>query len=124
MRAQTASSALYAIDWFLIGNRWTVRGFDGESALGAEKGFFMRNEIGIPIAGTAQSAYVGLDFGKVFGDNTATLLGNKVAGIVGGLRGSMGCGVMYEVFAGFALYKPQGYRTDEPAAGFNLMYMM
>ena len=79
--AQNSNSALYATQWFAIGNRWTVRGFDGEYPMNAEKGFFLRNELSIPITGTAQSAYVGLDFGKVYGDNTATLLGNKLAGI-------------------------------------------
>ncbi|KXS32930.1 MAG: Hemolysin activator protein [Candidatus Gallionella acididurans] len=124
LRAQNTNTALYAEDWFSIGNRWTVRGFDGEYPMSAEKGFFLRNEIGIPIFGTAQSAYVGLDFGAVYGNNTATLLGNKLAGLVAGLRGSIAQGMMYEVFAGFSLYKPEYYPTDVPAAGFSLMYQM
>jgi hemolysin activation/secretion protein len=123
-RAQNTNTALYASEWFSIGNRWTVRGFDGESALSAEKGFFLRNEVGIPITNTAQSAYVGLDFGKVFGDNTANLLGNKLAGITTGLRGNLARGVMYDVFVGWSLYQPQHYRTDEPAAGFSLTYQL
>ena len=122
--AQNSNSALYATQWFAIGNRWTVRGFDGEYPMSAEKGFFLRNEISMPITGTAQSAYVGLDFGKVYGDNTATLLGNKLAGFVTGLRGSLAQGVMYEVFAGMALYKPKKYPTDQPAAGFSLIYQI
>ncbi|MBU1426194.1 MAG: ShlB/FhaC/HecB family hemolysin secretion/activation protein [Gammaproteobacteria bacterium] len=123
-RAQNTNTALYASEWFAIGNRWTVRGFDGESSLGAEKGFFLRNEIGIPIMGTAQSAYVGVDFGEVYGENTANLLGNKLAGIAVGLKGSLAKGLMYEAFAGWSLYKPQNYRTQEPAAGFSLTYQM
>jgi hemolysin activation/secretion protein len=123
-RAQNTNTALYASEWFAIGNRWTVRGFDGEYALGAEKGFFLRNEIGIPILGTAQSAYVGLDFGKVYGENTSNLIGDRLAGFTTGLRGSMARGLSYEVFAGWALYKPQNYRSDEPAAGFSLTYQM
>lgn len=123
-RAQNTNTALYASEWFSIGNRWTVRGFDGESSLGAEKGFYLRNEIGIPITNTAQSAYVGLDFGKVYGENVANLIGNKLAGFVTGLRGGLMQGMTYEIFAGWALYKPQHYRTDEPAAGFNLIYQM
>ena len=43
-RAQDTNTALYASEWFSIGNRWTVRGFDGGSALSAEKGLFLRNE--------------------------------------------------------------------------------
>lgn len=122
--AQNSNSALYATQWFAIGNRWTVRGFDGEYPMSAEKGFFLRNEVSIPITGTAQSAYVGLDFGKVYGDNTATLLGDKLAGFVSGLRGSLAQGLMYEVFVGIALYKPKQYPTDQPAAGFSLIYQI
>ena len=124
IRAQNSNSTLYATEWFSIGNRWTIRGFDGESPLSSEKGFFLRNELGIPITNTAQSAYVGLDFGKVYGDNTAMLLGDKLAGFVAGLRGSLAKGVMYEVFAGMALYKPKQYPTDQPAAGFSLIYQI
>ena len=124
LRAQNTNTPLYADQWFSIGNRWTVRGFDGESVLGAEKGFFLRNEIGIPISDTAQSAYVGLDFGEVYGDNAAALPGNKLAGFAAGLRGSIAQRMMYEMFTGFSLYKPRHYRTDEPAVGFSLMYQM
>jgi hemolysin activation/secretion protein len=124
LRAQNTNTALYASEWFSIGNRWSVRGFDGETSLGAEKGFYLRNEIGVPISETAQSAYFGLDFGKVFGNNTSNLLGNKLAGIAAGLRGSLIKGVTYDAFAGLSLYRPQYYRTDEPAVGFSLMYQM
>ena len=123
-RAQNTNTALYASEWFSIGNRWTVRGFDGETALSAEKGYFMRNEIGIPISNTAQSAYVGFDFGEVFGYNTANLPGNKLAGFTTGLRGSLGSSAMYDIFAGWSLYQPQYYQTDQPAAGFSLMYQL
>ncbi len=123
-RAQNSNSSLYASEWFAIGNRWTVRGFDGESSLGAERGFFLRNEVGIPITGTAQSAYVGFDFGKVFGPNENNLVGNKLAGVALGMRGGLIKGMSYDIFAGYALYKPQHMSTDAPAAGFNLVYQL
>ncbi len=123
-RAQNTNTPLYASEWFSIGNRWTVRGFDGENSLGAEKGYFFRNQLDVPITGTAQTAYVGLDFGKVFGANVSNLLGNKLAGVAIGMRGGLAKGLSYDFFAGASLYKPQGYLTDEPAAGFNLMYQM
>lgn len=124
LRAQNSNTALYASEWFSMGNRWTVRGFDGESALGSEKGFFLRNEIGIPISNTRQSAYVGVDFGKLYGPNTVNLIGNKLAGAVIGLRGALTRSVTYDAFAGSALYKPQGLRTDEPAVGFSLIFQL
>ncbi|MEO6976234.1 MAG: ShlB/FhaC/HecB family hemolysin secretion/activation protein [Gallionella sp.] len=123
-RAQTSNSALYASEWFTIGNRWTVRGFDGENTLAAEKGIFLRNEINIPIVDTAQLAYIGVDFGKVYGPNAANLIGNRLAGCAFGMRGGLAKGVSYEVFAGFSLYKPQGLNTSEPATGFNLVYQI
>lgn len=124
LRAQNTNTALYASEWFSIGNRWTVRGFDGESALGAEKGFFLRNEIIMPIQDTSQSAYVGVDVGKVFGDNVPNLLGDKLAGMTAGMRGALMKGMTYEIFAGAPLYKPQHYRTEDMTVGFSLMYQM
>jgi len=122
LRAQNTNTALYASEWFSIGNRWTVRGLDGESALGAEKGFFLRNELSYPIPDTRQAAYVGIDYGKVYGDNVANLLGNQLAGMVIGMRGALFKGLTYEIFAGSALDKPQHYPTDDPVAGFSLIY--
>lgn len=124
LRAQNTNTALYASEWFSIGNRWTVRGFDGESALGAEKGFFLRNEISMPVPDTSQSAYLGVDVGKVFGDNVPNLIGDKLAGMVIGMRGALMKGMTYEIFAGAPLYKPQHYRTEGTAVGFSLMYQM
>lgn len=124
LRAQNTNTALYASEWFSIGNRWTVRGFDGESSLGAEKGFFLRNEIGMPVPDTSQSAYLGVDVGKVFGDNVPNLIGDKLAGMTIGMRGAPMRGMTYEIFAGAPLYKPQHYRTEGTAVGFSLMYQM
>lgn len=123
-RAQNANSSLYASEWFSIGSRWTVRGFDGESTLGAEQGYYLRNEIGIPISGTTQSVYAGVDYGKVFGPNVPNLIGDHLAGVVLGMRGSLLKGMNYDIFAGTSLYKPAGFRTDEPAAGFSLNYQI
>jgi len=43
-RAQNTQSPLYATEWFAIGQSLDGARFDGESALSAEKGFFLRNE--------------------------------------------------------------------------------
>lgn len=123
-RAQTSNSPLYASEWFMIGNRWTVRGFDGEMPLSAEKGFFLSNEIAMPIRDTAQSAYAGLDFGKVYGPNVANLVGDAIAGFVLGLRGGLSQRMSYDIFAGIPLYKPKALTTEVPAAGFSLIYQM
>lgn len=124
LRAQNTNTALYASEWFSIGNRWTVRGFDGEYSLGAEKGFFLRNELTYPIPDTQQSTYVGLDYGKVYGDNVINLQGDHLAGFVIGMRGALLKGLSYEAFAGTHINKPQSYRSEDPALGFSLMYQM
>ncbi|MEM4987501.1 ShlB/FhaC/HecB family hemolysin secretion/activation protein [Collimonas sp. H4R21] len=132
-RGQLTRSQLNLTDQFSIGNRYTVRGFDGELTLAAERGFYLRNELNLPIVNSGQSAYVGLDYGKVYGpsvrgwpktaDRPANqgLLGNKLAGATLGLRGGL-FGLSYDVFSSWALYKPQGFGTAMPAVGFNLSY--
>ena len=120
-RGQTSRSPLYLTDQFSIGNRYTVRGFDGELTLAGERGFFLRNELNLPIANSGQSAYVGLDVGKVYGPSVQNLLGDKLTGAAIGLRGGL-FGLSYDVFSSWALYKPQGFSTAMPAVGFNLSY--
>lgn len=122
LHAQATRSPLFASDYFSIGNRWTVRGFDGENTLSAEQGWFLRNEIETPIAASAHSAFIGLDLGKVYGNNVQNLLGNKLAGTVLGLRGSITQGFSYEAFAGWVLYKPRGFTTSGTALGFSMNY--
>ena len=45
-------------DRFSIGGRYTVRGFDGELTLMGERGWVLRNEIGLPV-GAGQELYAG-----------------------------------------------------------------
>ena len=121
LRGQNTRSPLYLTDQFSIGNRYTVRGFDGELTLAAERGFFLRNELDIPLAQSGQSAYAGIDFGKVYGPSVQYLLGDKLAGATIGVRGGW-FGMSYDIFSSWSLYKPQGFRTATPAVGFNLSY--
>jgi len=123
-RAQNSNTSLYAAEWFSIGNRWTVRGFDGENSLGSEKGFYLRNEIDIPIANSAHTLYLGLDFGKVYGANVQNLVGDKLAGAIIGLRGNAFGGLSYDMFAGWPLYQPQSIRSQSPVLGISLSYQL
>ncbi|WP_228124798.1 ShlB/FhaC/HecB family hemolysin secretion/activation protein [Glaciimonas soli] len=118
---QATRSALYLTDQLSFGNRYTVRGFDGELTLAGDSGFYVRNELKLPLAKSGQSVYVGLDFGQVYGPGVAELLGNKLAGATLGVRGGL-YGLSYDVFSSWALYKPQGFKTATPAVGFNLSY--
>jgi hemolysin activation/secretion protein len=120
---QFTNDTLFYIDDLTIGSRYTVRGFDGETMLAAEKGFYWRNELQWPIFQTGQKLYAGIDYGRVFGPNTAALTGTQLAGAVIGIRGEMPTkyvGVSYDLFAGTPIYKPQGFPTARWTAGVQM----
>lgn len=121
LRAQTTRSALYVADQFSIGSRYTVRGFDGETMLAAERGFFVRNDIELPLGASAHSLYAGLDYGQLSGASARQLPGSRLAGAVAGVRGTAG-GLTYDLFAGRALHQPAGFGTRKPVWGFHLAY--
>jgi len=123
VRAQWNRTPLTPQDRFAIGGRYTVRGFDGETSLMAERGWLIRNDIGwaIPWNGGQSGAelYTGLDYGHVGGPSTKYLLGNHLAGAVVGVRGAWK-NLNYDLFVGAPVWKPEGYRTARVTAGFNL----
>jgi len=119
LRAQTTQNVLYATEFIAIGNRYTVRGFDGSVTLGAERGGYFRNELELPFAASGQAAYAAIDYGKVGGPSAGILAGRELAGGVGGVRGSYRQ-FYYDVFVGAPIRKPAGFATSGPVAGFLL----
>lgn len=119
LRGQYNFTPLAPQERFAIGNRYTVRGFDGQLTLSADRGWFIRNDLSAAIGNTGQAAYIGLDYGTVGGQSSEFLLGRQLAGTVLGLRGGYQ-GFSYDVFLGKALKKPRGFETASTAAGFNL----
>ncbi|ACC74799.1 ShlB/FhaC/HecB family hemolysin secretion/activation protein [Paraburkholderia phymatum] len=120
VHGQFTNDRLFYIDDLTIGSRYTVRGFDGETMLAAEKGFYWRNELQWPIFQTGQTLYAGIDYGRVFGPNTAILAGTQLAGAVIGIRGGIPAkyaGFSYDLFAGTPIYKPAGFPTARVTAG-------
>jgi hemolysin activation/secretion protein len=101
-----------------LGNRYTVRGFDGEYTLMGESGWYWRNEVSSHLAQWNSDIYTGIDIGAVYGPNTADLAGRAIVGAVIGLRGNFLSGLSYDVFAGIPLYKPDGYHTEHVTSGF------
>ena len=120
-RGQWNRSPLVPQDRFSIGGRYTVRGFDGETILSAERGFLVRNELAVPLFESGQQLYLGLDYGRVGGPTAKLLMGRSLTGGVIGLRGG-GKGFFYDVFAGKALTKPDGFPTHRVSAGFSLSF--
>ncbi|GLU34051.1 ShlB/FhaC/HecB family hemolysin secretion/activation protein [Trinickia caryophylli] len=124
VHGQFTNDTLFYIDDLTIGSRYTVRGFDGETMLAAERGFYWRNELQVPIAQTGHCAYAGIDYGRAYGPNTAFLAGTQLAGAVIGLRGGVRTrfgAYSYEVFAGTPIYKPASFETAHVTVGFQLM---
>lgn len=118
-RAQWNRTPLVPQDRFGIGGRYTVRGFDGENILSADRGWLIRNDLDVLLGKTGQAFYLGFDYGEVGGRAAQGLIGTRLAGAVLGLRGSYK-GLSYDVFAGQPIKKPAGFVTADTTAGFNL----
>lgn len=116
---QLSETALTAQDQFAIGNRWTVRGFDGERTLNADNGWLVRNDLSWLLPGTRQALYLGVDYGEVSGRGTEWLPGAHLAGGVIGLRGTL-LNTDYDLLAGTPFERPDGFRTSSLTLGFNL----
>ena len=119
LRAQWNQTPLVTQDRFLIGSRYTVRGFDGNSLLAADRGWFIRNEIALALGSSGHETYLGIDHGEVTGRSSKNLVGTRLTGAVVGLRGSYK-GLSYDLFAGTPLAKPDGFKTAHITTGFNL----
>jgi len=118
-RGQSNTTPLVAQDRFSIGGRYTVRGFDGDNVLSAERGWLLRNDISLTPNDTGPEIYLGIDHGEVSGPATAALLGNRLAGAVLGLRGTLGS-ASYDLFVGGPMDRPKGFQTARTCAGFSL----
>lgn len=125
-RGQFTNDRLFYIDALTIGSRYTVRGFDGESQLAGERGFYWRNELQAPLGASGQAIYAGLDYGRVYGPITAGLVGTQLAGAVLGFRGGLGVSrpgsFSYDLFVGTPVYKPAAFHTAGVTAGAQFVY--
>ena len=119
-RSQWNQTPLIPQDRFAIGGRYTVRGFDGENTLSAERGWLFRNDLAMLLGNSGQALYLGLDYGHVSGRSADLLLGTHLAGGVLGLRGAYK-GLQYDLFVGTALSKPDGFEEGN-IAGFSVIY--
>jgi hemolysin activation/secretion protein len=118
-RAQWERTPLVPQDRLAIGGRHTVRGFDGENILAAERGWLIRNDLGLPLGNSGQEFYLGLDHGEVGGRSADLLVGRRLTGAVLGLRGDYK-GLAYDLFVGQPINKPAGFKTASSVAGFNI----
>lgn len=117
-RAQWNRTALVPQDRFAIGGRYSVRGFDGEVSLSGERGWLLRNELGVAL-GAGQEFYLGADYGHIGGRAAQWQRGDHLAGAVLGLRGGA-LGLNWDFFVGNPLHKPRGFPTAYTTTGFSL----
>lgn len=120
-RAQLNRTPLTPQDQFAIGGRYTVRGFDGENSLLGQRGWFIRNDLGLALGQSGAELYAGVDYGHVGGLSVAFQPGSELAGGVVGVRGAFR-GLNYDFFVGTPISKPEGFRTANVTAGFGLNY--
>jgi len=116
--AQWTRQALVPNDRFAIGGRHTVRGFDGERALSAARGAWLRQELGWRLADSGQELYLGVDHGQVGGAASENLVGTRLTGAVIGLRGGYRQ-ASWDAFLGRPVQKPGLFRTADYTAGFS-----
>jgi len=120
---QYTQDTLFGSEFISIGNRYTVRGFDGEQTLSSERGWYLRNELAIPLGAKGLETYLGLDYGEVYGPAEQLVPGRILAGTTVGLRGGTKS-LSYDLFVGWPLRKPDGFRTASPTFGFQTSYQI
>lgn len=121
LRAQWNRGALPPQDQFSIGGRYTVRGFDGELTLQAERGWFLRNELALALGDSGQELFAGVDTGAVAGPMAQYLTGRRLTGAALGVRGSV-AKMNYEMSLATPLTKPVGFATAALTGGFSLQW--
>jgi len=123
LHAQENLTPLTPQDRMAIGGRATVRGFDGESTLVGERGWTLRNDLGLAPGASDQEIYAGIDAGEVSSPRRDTPLGQTLSGGVLGLRGVFKRGAVrlhYDLFVGAPLHHPAHIKTAQTTAGFTL----
>ena len=110
---------LYGVDMISMGNRYTVRGFVGETTLMGTNGWYLRNEFATKFPKQQAELYLGLDVGAVYGYGADLYNGHVLAGAAIGLRGAIDT-LSYDVFAAAPIIKPEGFHTPDVTYGFSL----
>ena len=113
-RIQHAATPLPASEFFSIGNRYSVRGFDGTATLAAEDGWLWRNDLAWSLGQRGHELFLGLDAGHVGGPNAELLAGRTLVGAALGLRGQVAA-LNFEISAGWPISRPDSLKSREPA---------
>jgi hemolysin activation/secretion protein len=121
-RRQLNRDRLITQDRFSIGGHFTVRGFDGESTLLAERGWLIRNDFALALGQSNHQLYLGIDYGEVGGFLSEFLIGDYLSGAVIGVKGGIKS-ISYDAFFGQPIHQPDGFITDNFIAQFSLHWV-
>ena len=117
-RLQNNRTLLTPQDRFAIGGRYSVRGYDGEAVLSAERGWLTRNDLSISLGDSGSEFYMGIDHGEVNGPTADLLVGKTLTGSVLGLRGTKSH-FGFDVFYATPVTKPAQFKTAVHNFGFS-----
>ena len=123
IHSQWNKTPLLTQDKISIGGRNTVRGFDGEVSLSAERGFYSQNNLSYQIKDNHQ-VYLGYDIGRVSGESKDYLIGQTLAGTALGIKGSLKAGgnLRYDLFLAKPIINPKNYPTHKNVISFGFNY--
>lgn len=119
-RAQWNRTPLVPQDRLSIGGRYTVRGYDGEASLTGERGWLIRNDLGLAL-GASQEIYLGIDHGHVGGPSVRIQPNDRLTGAVIGMRGGWRSGY-WDVHVGTPINSPKSFPAAYTTTGFNLSW--
>lgn len=126
---QHAKTPVVPADFFTIGNRYAVRGFDGQMTLAAEDGWTLRNDLSLNLGTQSHQLYTGLDVGRVGGPSAEYLTDRTLIGAVAGLRGRIAMpgvanavNASYDLSAGWPLRKPESLKTQSTVFAATVMF--
>jgi len=120
---QYTPDTLITQDQLSIGNRWSVRGFDGENTLIGNNGWYLSNTINIDLPPSWNNQlYAGIDYGQVSRINQNWVPGHAITGGVLGIR-VVKWQTSYDFFAGIPIEKPHEMMADNFTLGFALQWM-
>lgn len=123
-KGQYATEALVPNERFIIGGRYSVRGFDGERSLSGDHGALLRQELSAYLGDKPHAIYAGIDAGYVKLDNDSQddlLLGDHLIGGVVGVKGYVTpLRTSYDLFAGYPIKQPDNFSDKDWVTGFSL----
>lgn len=123
-KGQYANQALVPSERFVIGGRYSVRGFDGDRSLSGDHGALLRQEISAYLGDKPHAIYTGIDAGYVKLDQNEQddlLLGHHLIGGVVGVKGYVApIRTSYDLFAGYPLAQPDRFSDKDWVTGFSL----